>query len=230
MLSMKSRTSCPLQDLGFLELEVEVVALAGPLADPAEHRLAAMALGDVVDQLLNHDRLAHPGAAEQTDLAALHERGDQVDDLDAGLEDLGLGLQVGELRRLPVNGPALDVLGQRRPAVHRLAQHVEDPAQRRAADRCGDRVAGIGDLHAAAHAVRAAHRHGAHLVLPDVLLDLGGETHRKAAAAVLELQRVVDLGQMLRLELNVEHRADDLDDAADVPRGGAGGVLLLGCD
>ena len=189
-----------------------------------------MALLHVVDQLLDDDRLADAGAAEEADLAALHERRDQVDDLDAGLEDLGLGLEVGELGRLAVDRPALGVLGHRRAAVHRLAQHVEDPAQRRLAHRHGDRPAGVGHLHAAGHAVGGAHRHRAHLVLPDVLLHLGGEPDRDGAAGVLELERVVDLGQVLGLELDVEHRADDLDDAADVLRVRAGGGLLLGCD
>src|SRR5256885_9470851 len=51
---------------------------------------------------LDDDRLAYAGTAEQTDLAAFHERGDQVDDLDPRLEHLGLGLQVHEPRRLAV--------------------------------------------------------------------------------------------------------------------------------
>ena len=50
-----------------------------------------MLLGDVPDQLLDDDRLADAGAAEDPDLAALLERADQVDDLEAGLEDLDLG-------------------------------------------------------------------------------------------------------------------------------------------
>ena len=33
-----------------------------------------------------------PGTAEQADLPTLDVRGEQVDDLDAGLEDLGPGL------------------------------------------------------------------------------------------------------------------------------------------
>ena len=37
-----------------------------------------------------------------------------------------------------------------------------------------------------------------------------------APLGVLEDEGVVDLGQVLGLELDVEHRADDLDDAADV--------------
>jgi len=47
---------------------------------------------------------AHAGAAEEADLAASHERLQQVDDLDAGLEHLGAGLEVGEVRRLAVMG------------------------------------------------------------------------------------------------------------------------------
>jgi hypothetical protein len=47
-------------------------------------------LGDVVDQLHDDDGLAHAGAAEEADLAALQKGLDQVDDLDAGLEHLFL--------------------------------------------------------------------------------------------------------------------------------------------
>ena len=123
-----------------LHLEVEVVALAGPLAHAAEDRLAAVALGHVVDQLHDHDRLAHAGAAEQADLAALHERRDQVDDLDAGLEDRGLGLEVDELRASRGgSATARCSPGIGGAAVHRLAEHVEDPAQRRGPDRHRDR-------------------------------------------------------------------------------------------
>jgi hypothetical protein len=59
---------------GLEELVIEVVALAGALADAGEHRGAAMALGDVVDQLLDEHGLADAGAAEQADLAALGVR------------------------------------------------------------------------------------------------------------------------------------------------------------
>ena len=72
-------------------LEPEVVALARALADAGEHRVTAVVLGDVVDQLLNEDRLADPGAAEQAGLATARVGREQVDDLEARLEDLGLG-------------------------------------------------------------------------------------------------------------------------------------------
>ena len=84
-------------------LTEEVVALAAALADAGEHRVAAVLGGDVADQLLDDDRLADAGTAEDADLAAALERGDEVDDLDAGLEDLRLGLHLVERGRLAVD-------------------------------------------------------------------------------------------------------------------------------
>ena len=75
-------------------LEQQVVALARALADAGEDGDAAVLARDVVDQLLDQHGLADAGAAEEADLAALHVRRDQVDDLDAGLEDLDLRRQV----------------------------------------------------------------------------------------------------------------------------------------
>jgi hypothetical protein len=56
---------------GVEEFVVEVVAFAGAFTHACEHRNAAVALGDVVDQFLDQHGLAHAGAAEQADLAAL---------------------------------------------------------------------------------------------------------------------------------------------------------------
>ena len=88
-------------------LAEEVVPLARPLADAGEHRVAAVLGGDVADQLLDDDRLADAGPAEDADLAAAPERGDEVDDLDAGLEDLRLGLHLVERRGIAMDRQAL---------------------------------------------------------------------------------------------------------------------------
>ena len=69
----------------------QVVALARALAHAGEHGVAAVLLGHVADELLDDDRLADAGAAEDADLAALGERRDEVDDLEARLEDFGRG-------------------------------------------------------------------------------------------------------------------------------------------
>ena len=76
-------------------LVIEVVAFAGALTDAGEHGQTRVLLGDVVDQLEHVDGLADAGAAEQADLAALRERHQQVDDLDAGDQQvLAAGLLV----------------------------------------------------------------------------------------------------------------------------------------
>ena len=119
-----------LVDAGLDHLVIEVVALAGALADAGEHRIAAVRLGDVVDQLHDQHGLADAGAAEQADLAALGVGREQVDDLDAGDQNFRLGRLVGVARRLLVDGArrlALDRAG----FVDRIADHVDDAAEQR---------------------------------------------------------------------------------------------------
>ena len=138
---------------------------------PAKHGVAAVEAGDAGDQLLDDDGLADAGAAEQAGLAAADERAEQVDDLDAGLEDLGLGREVGELGRraggwsagsLTSTGPRSSIGSptrlKTRPSV--------------SADRHGHRRAGVDDLLAAPQAVGRAERDGAHPAAAEVLGDL----------------------------------------------------------
>ena len=81
-------------DAGLAHLEVEVVAFAGPLSHAGKDREPAMVGRDVVDQLHDDDGLAHAGAAEEAHLPALGVRLEQVHDLDAGLQHLGLCLLI----------------------------------------------------------------------------------------------------------------------------------------
>ena len=104
-----------LVDAGLDHLVIEVVALAGALADAGEHRIAAVRLGDVVDQLHDQHGLADAGAAEQADLAALGVGREQVDDLDAGDQDFRLGRLIGVERRVLVDGAPLLGLAPGRP-------------------------------------------------------------------------------------------------------------------
>src|SRR6185295_11907053 len=87
-----------------LHFPVKVVAFAGALAHAAEHGDASVLFSDVVDELLDDDGLADAGAAEEADLAALHIGFEQIENLNAGLEDLRRGLLVYERRRSAVDG------------------------------------------------------------------------------------------------------------------------------
>ena len=185
-------------------LVVEVVALAGALPDAREHREAGVLDGDVADELHEAHRLAHARAAEQPDLAALVEGADEVDDLDAGLENLDRRGLIDVPGSLAVDGPVL-FGAYLAAAVDRRAQHVHDAPQGLRADGNRDRRSGVVDADASLQPVGRAHRDGAHHAVPDLLLDLERE-------AVLDLERVVDLGHRVARELHVNDGSDDFDD------------------
>jgi peptide chain release factor 1 len=188
---------------------IEVVALAGALADAGEDRIAAMRLGDVVDQLHDDDGLADAGAAEQPDLAALGIWRQQIDDFDAGDEDLGLGRLVEELRRRLVDRRA--AVGVDRTAlIDRVADDIQDAAQRLRAYRHRDRAAGVDDLGAAHQAVGRIHSDRAH----DVLAQMLRHFEHERAPRHLDMQRGQD-GRQFAVEMHIDDRADDLLGGAD---------------
>src|SRR5690606_38222162 len=128
-----------------------------------EHRGTTEVPGDTGDHLLDQHRLAHTGTTEQTDLATLHVRGEQVDHLQAGLQHLGLALELVERRRLAVNGPTLQVRTVAR-LVQALTERVVDVPLHLFADRHRDRRAGVDDLGASHQAVLRLQRDRAHEV------------------------------------------------------------------
>src|SRR5699024_10247215 len=185
----------------------EVVALAGALAHAGEDGIAAVFGSDVVDQFLDQHRLAHARAAEQADLAAAGVGGQQVDDLDAGLEDLGIGVLFLKGRRVAVDGPLFGGL-HRAFFVDGFAQHVEHTAQRGLAHRRLDRVAGGDDLVAARKALARREQDAAHRMAADV----AGNLHGAAAVRLLDEQFLIDLRQGALAELYVNDRAQHLRD------------------
>src|SRR5690606_2947523 len=138
-------TAALLVDAGLDEFVIEVVALAGALADTGEHRIAAMRLRNVVDEFLNQNRLADTGAAEQADLAAARIGGQQVEHLDAGDQDLRFRGLLDIFRRRTVNRAHLHAL-DRAGFVDRIADDVDDATEHARADRNGDRRSGVDHL------------------------------------------------------------------------------------
>ena len=190
-------------------LVIEVVAFAGALADAGEHRITAVRLGDVVDQFHDQHGLADAGAAEQADLAALGIRRQQVDDLDAGDKDRGLGRLIGIGRRLLVDRADHFTL-DRTCLVDWIADHVDDAPEQSLADRNGNRRAGVGNLLAAHQPLAGVHRDGAHRGLAEMLRHFEHE----AIALILRLQRVENRRQMI-VKVHVDDGADDLGDTSD---------------
>ena len=176
-------------DLGFLHFEPQVVPLASSLADTGEDRVAAVCAGDAGDQLGQNDRLAETGPAEQSGLATADERRQQVDDLDARLEDLGLGTQILHRGRCAVDGPALfghDVAS----TIDWIAQQIEDAAERSLADRDSHRGTGVEGFHSTDHAVGRAQRDASHASAAQVLLHFARHLDVNTLHLLIDLEGV----------------------------------------
>jgi hypothetical protein len=163
---------------------------------------------DRPNELLNEDRFAHAGPAEDAGLTALGERSDQVDDLEPRLENLHPARLLFEGRRRPVNritGCGLDFA----PTVDRDAEDVEHTAERGFADRDGDRAPGGASGHPSLQAVGGVHRHRAHLAIAQVALHF---EHQRRLVRPVQLDGIVDLRQFPQREFAVDDPAQDLHD------------------
>ena len=183
---------------------IEVVAFARALAHAREHRIAAVRLGDVIDQFLDEHGLSHAGAAEQTDLAAPGVGSEQVNDLDAGDKHFDLGRLLDEGRRESVNRSTLIRLN-RAGLVDRLSNDVYNTTKRLVAHWNGDGFAGVGHFLAAHQPVSRVHCDGAHSTFAEMLRYLQDE----AVAVILRLKCIQDRGQW-PIELNVHNSARNL--------------------
>ncbi len=166
--------------------------------------------GDVADELHDDHGLAHAGPAVGAHLAALGERGHQVQHLEARLQHLWLRLPLLERRRRAVDGPVLVRLDLTQ-IVQGLAQDVEQPSQGGPAHRHGDGGAGVDAFGTSAQAVRGVHGQATHPVVAQVLLHLD---QKLLAVTGINFDGIIDVRQLLRRELHVHYRADDLHQLA----------------
>src|SRR5690606_29907558 len=139
----------------------------------------------------------------------------EVDDLDAGFEDVGLGVLIDQRRGGAVNRVTL-FMRHITTTVHRSTGDVEDAAENALAHRHGDGRAGIGHGHAALEAFGGRHGDGAGHAFAEVLLNLEGEQLGLVTDRELDGERLVDGRDAVHGELHVDDGADDLDDFAGI--------------
>ena len=194
---------------------IEVVALAGALAHARQHRVTAIGLGDIVDQLLHGDGLADAGTTKQSDLAALGIGAEQIDDLDAGDQHFRRARLFREGGGLAMDGGGV-FLADGTSFVDRLADHIHDAAQGGRTDGHADGGTGVDHFLAAHQAFGGVHGDGAHRILAQMLGNLEHQTDFLAGPGigVLGLQRVQDRGQFAILEGDVDDGADHLEEFA----------------
>ena len=118
-----------------------------------------------------------------------------------------VGLEIFELGGLLVDG-ANHFRGYGRQLVHGLPEQVEDAPEDLLPHRHLDGLAGVGDVHLPDHSIGRGQGDGSHAVTAEVLLNLAGEVERVR----LDLEGVVDLGQVPLRELGIQRGADNLHD------------------
>src|SRR4029077_2710012 len=156
-----------------------------------------------VDELEHVDGLADAGAAEESDLAALGERHQEVNDLDAGDQEVLAARLALERGWWPMNRQILFGL-HGSPVVLWLSEHLQDARELALAHRHGYRRAGSQHGEPALQPFRGAHGDGAHHAVAELLLHFECQVH------VLELERFVNAGDGLTRKLDVDDGADDL--------------------
>jgi hypothetical protein len=161
------------------EFEQQLVAFPRALADAGKDRDAGVALDGSADQLHDKHGLADPGPAEHCGLAASDQRRQQIDDFDAGVEDLASAALTIERWRRRVNGPVLDVARKRWTPVCRLADCVEQTAEYRRTDRRVDWCVARTSVGAAPKPGSTAERHCSDHSRAEVLLDFGDQRRRQ---------------------------------------------------
>ena len=206
---------CRLAGLDYARLrhfQPQVVSFSGALADAGKHRESAVILGDVVDQLHDDDGLADACATEQSDLAALQEGLNQVDDLHAGLEHFGARRLFVECGSQPVDRHSLLVFDGTQ-LIDRLADDVHHAAKRSSTHGHRDRAALVDGLHAAHHAVGGLHRDASHAAFAKVLLHFENDVDRTGhvEAVADDLHGFVDRRQASLGKLHVDRRPCNLN-------------------
>ena len=179
-----------------------------------------MRLRDVVDEFHDDDGLADAGTAEHAALAALEQRADQVDHLDPGHENLGIDRLLDQRRGRAVDRRTHLRVRERDVLVHQIAGDIEDTAEDLLADRHRDRLAGVGQHHAALEAVGSRHGHRADPAVAKVLLHFEHQLGVDAEEVVRDFEGVVDARKLRCFrEVGVNDGADDLDDGSLVAHG-----------
>ena len=159
----------------------------------------------IIDELHDEDGFADAGATEQPDLAALGVGADEIDDLDAGFQDLGRALLILKRGGGTVDGPAFLGL-DRRAVIDGLAQKVENASETFLAHRHADGRTGINSFHAAHQAIGAVHGDAAHHIIADVLSNLGGDD----LLPMLNGDGIAQGGQFPFRKADIQYRTDDL--------------------
>ncbi|HEX9767847.1 MAG TPA: hypothetical protein VGA50_01620 [Kiloniellales bacterium] len=144
--------------------------------------------------------------------AAARERGEQIDDLDAGQEQIAAGMLLAQPRRLAVDRIARHVGGKGRAVIDRVADDVDQPSENAVARGHPYRPAGVLDGDAASQPGRLVHGDTSYRIEIQVLLDLDDQAMR---AIPFDFERAVDRRQGAGGKRDIHDRTADGSDTPE---------------
>ena len=186
---------------------VEVVTFTSTLTNTREYRQTAVLGGDVVDQFNHVYGFTNTGTTEQTNFTTLGKRANQVDNLDAGFQQVGRRCKLFVLRCSAVNFHAL-FFTDGTTFVDGVTQYIHDTAQSFCAHGYFNFFVGVVDVQSAAQALRRTQRDRANHAITQLLLYFEGQT------AVRNCQCVINLWHGIARKLHVDNGADNLYDTS----------------
>jgi hypothetical protein len=186
-------------DTSLLHLSVKIVTLSGSLTDTAENGETTMGLGNVVNQLLDENGLTDTGTTEETNLTTSGVRGEEVDDLNTGLENLSSGRLLSEGRGVSVDGKVLGSL-DRSSLVNGLTTDVDDSTKGTSANGDSDGSTSVSDRGASDKTLSTVHGNGSDGVLTEMLGNLEDEL---VTLTTVNGQSVKNSGEVILLELDI---------------------------
>ena len=149
----------------------ELVAFADAFAHARKHGHAFVQRGHRVHELHDQHSLADTGTAEQAGLAAFHERAEQVDDLDTGLQYFTNADSVRQWQRRAVD-IAENAGRQGTAVIQRLAEDIQQSPEAFGAHGHMERRARIVNRHAPVQPGAAVQGDRAQMVRVQVLMYL----------------------------------------------------------
>src|SRR5690554_984274 len=192
---------------GFLHLVVEVVTLTGTLTYARKYGQTGVLSRDVVDQLHHVYGFTYTGTTEQTDLATLGKRAHQVDNLDAGFQQLVGRCLIRVGRSLTVDRVTF-FFTDRTTLVDRVTQNVHDATQSCRTNGYGNRCTGIGRFQSTAQTFGLTHGNCTHDTIAQLLLNF------QCQAGFSDGQCVVNLGHAVTREFHVNYRTNNLNNTS----------------
>ncbi|KAH3677854.1 hypothetical protein OGATHE_000508 [Ogataea polymorpha] len=199
------RLALQVDDTSLLHLTVQIVTFSGSLTDTGENGETTVSLGNVVNQLLDENGFTDTGTTEQSNLTTSGVWGEQVDNLDTGLQNLSLGRLLHKGRWISVDWVSLFAFDWAS-LIDWLTNDVDDSTQSTSSDWDRDWSTRVNNGLTSHKTLGTIHSNSSNGVLTQVL---GNFQDQFLVVTLVNGQCIQNSRQFTLLELDVDNGTDN---------------------